>query len=326
MRCVCVTPNASVDTTYRVDRLSRGSTIRVADRASVPGGKGNNVARVLRALGHEVVATGFAAGATGKLIEAGLRELGVEPAFVGVAGESRTCLAILEREEPVVTELLEPGPRVTLADVGALVERVAELGPEADAIVLSGSLPTAGSPDLYAQIIRAVRRSPVFVALDSSGAALLEGLQAGPDLVKPNWEEMTALAGRRQLDLDDAVRFAQTRLLGGPLPAGASVLLSLGENGAVLISAEGAVRLPAPAAEAINPVGAGDAMLAGYLDAWARGERGEAALRWASAVAGASTRAAVPGSVEAFEIEPLAQATGAAIQLDIQQATNRGDA
>jgi tagatose 6-phosphate kinase len=325
MRCVCVTPNASVDTTYRVDRLSRGGTIRVSDRISVPGGKGNNVARILRALGNDVVASGFAAGNAGEFIERELRELGVEPAFIRVQGESRTCLAILDRDEPVVTELLEPGPKVTPEAAAALVECVAALAADADVVVLSGSLPIIDAQDLYARIIRAVRGNHTFVALDSSGSALVEGLQAGPDLVKPNWEEMIELAGRPDIDLDGAVQFARQQLLQGPLPRDASVLLSRGRDGAVLIAADGAICLPAPAAAPVNPVGAGDAMLAGYLDAWARGERGEAALRWAGVVAGASTRLSVAGSVDSFDIEQLNRATGAAIPLDCDLSTTRGD-
>jgi tagatose 6-phosphate kinase len=315
MRCVCVTPNASVDTTYRVDRLDRGGSMRVSERISVPGGKGNNVARILRALGHEVVASGFAAGRAGEFIERELCELGVAPAFVRIPGESRTCLAVLESEAPVATELLERGPRVTSDAATALVDRVAELADDADAVVLSGSLPTGALADLHARMIHAVRATGVFVVLDSSGSALVEGMQAGPDLVKPNWDELTGLAGLTNADLATGVAFVQDRLLQGALPADAGVLLSLGEEGAVLIAADGAVNLPAPAVTPINPVGAGDAMLAGYLDAWARGERGETALTWASAVAGASIRQPIAGSVDPVDIE----------QLTLELSTNRGD-
>lgn len=324
MRCVCVTPNAAVDTTYRVDRLTRGGSIRVTERISLPGGKGNNVARILRALGHEVFASGFAAGTAGDFIERELRELGVGPAFVRVPGESRTCLAILESDAPVVTELLEPGPTVTAEAAAALVDRVAGLAGDADAVVLSGSLPAGAAPELYAQIVRAVRAKGVFVALDSSGSSLLEGLQGGPDLLKPNWDEMTALAGRADADQRTAVQFAQEQLLRGPLPAGASVLLSLGKDGAVLIDADRAIRLPAAPVVPVNPVGAGDAMLAGYLDAWGRGERGEAALAWASAVAGASTCELVAGRVDPSQIKHLTRATGAAVPLD-RAISNQGE-
>jgi tagatose 6-phosphate kinase len=324
MRCVCVTPNASVDTTYRVDHLARGSSARVLERISVPGGKGNNVARILRALGHDVVASGFAAGGAGEFVERELWELGVAPAFVRIPGESRTCLAIIENEARVATELLEPGPRVTEEAAAALVERVAGLADDADAVVLSGSLPTDAPADLYARLIHAVRATGVFVVLDTSGSALVEGMQGGPDLVKPNWDELTALAGLADPDLHNGVSFVQDRLLQGPLSADASVLLSLGKDGAVLIDADGAIHLPAPAAAPVNPVGAGDAMLAGYLDAWSRGESGEAALTWASAVAGASTRQPVAGRVDPLDIEHLMRTTGAAVPLDSDLSTNRG--
>jgi tagatose 6-phosphate kinase len=305
MRCVCITPNASVDATYRVDRLARGTIMRVSTRVSTPGGKGNNVARVLRALGHDVVASGFAGGHAGGFIERELQALGIEPAFVPVAGESRTCLAIVEDASAAVSELLEVGPTVTSDAQQALLERVDVLARQADAVVLSGSLPNGARLDLYADLVRIARDRGAFVALDSSGGPLAEGLAAEPDLVKPNWEEMRELMGNAHADVSAAVSFVQERLLGPALGAGSRVLLSLGRDGAVLIGAEGAVRVPARSVAVVNTVGAGDALLAGYLDAWSRRERAAAALAHASAVAAASTLQPQPGSVDPADVARL---------------------
>lgn len=294
-----------MDTTYRIGRLARGGVMRVSARVCTPGGKGNNVARILRALGHDVVASGFVGGQAGAFIEGELKALGIEPEFVAVAGESRTCLAIVEDTSPAVTELLEPGPTVTSGSEQALLELVDVLATDADAVVLSGSLPDGARVDLYADLVRLARDRGAFVALDSSGAPLAEGLVAEPDLVKPNWAEMCALMGRSPGGVSAAVSFVQRRLIGAVLGVGSRVLLSLGRDGAILIGADDAVGLPALSVSAVNTVGAGDAMVAGYLDAWSRGERTAAALARASAVAAASTLQRDAGTIDAADVARL---------------------
>ena len=128
MRCLTITLNAAVDTTYGLDRLERGAINLVAHRTAVPGGKGNNVARVLATLGHSVVATGFVGGRSGQFIEDGLRNLGIETAFARVEGESRVCLTVVERGSGTITEIREPGVDVLPEAMELLASLVAEEG------------------------------------------------------------------------------------------------------------------------------------------------------------------------------------------------------
>ena len=303
MRCLTVTCNTAVDTTYVLDRLTAGEINRVARVLPAPGGKGNNVARVLRVLGHDVVATGFAGGHPGRYVADALAALGIEPAFLPVSGDARLCLTIVEESTGRITEIREPGAHVTPEDGRRLIDHVATLAATVDAVAICGSLPPGLPDDFYADLVAAVRRAGVFVALDSSGPALRAALRGGPDLIKPNVGELADLLGLADvadLTLDVARRGIATLAL----PDHAAVLLSLGADGATLISKDGLVSAVPPPVAVANTVGSGDALLAGYLDGRGRGESSADALATAVAV---GTAAALQEAVGVVVHEDVAR-------------------
>ena len=297
MRCLTVTANAAVDTTYVLDSLAPGEIHRVARKIAGPGGKGNNVARVLARLGHDVVATGFAAGHAGRFIEEGLRGLGIEPAFVPVPGESRLCLTIVEESSGRISEIREPGVPVPPDAADGLLAHAARLAQDADAVAVCGSLAPGLPPDFYARLLAALRPSPAYLALDASGDALRLGLAGHPHLVSPNAAELSTLLNLpTSAPAPDLIAAARARLLGPLLTADATVLLSLGAAGAALVR-RGRVHLAAPPpVAAVNTVGCGDALLAGFLDAHARALPAPDALAHAVAV---GTAAALQEAVAA---------------------------
>jgi tagatose 6-phosphate kinase len=316
MRVLCVTLNASVDTTFIVDRLHRGGLARGATHVSVPGGKGNNVARVLAVLGHEVIVTGFVGGASGRFIEEGLRRLGIRTEFVRVAAESRTSLAILERGHGTVSELLETGADIDAVATSRLRDAVVRMADGVDAVVLSGSLPP-GLPDgFYQELVELLRGEGPFVVLDSSGVPLELGLAAGPHLAKPNRAELRALGGDDG-DAASAVRYFQEHFA-SELHGGMRVLLSLGAEGAVLIGRDGALGIGGIAVRPVNTVGAGDAMVAGFLHARSRGEPAATALATATAVAAASTLQPIAGVVDGRDVARLLDQTPESRTIDMK--------
>lgn len=303
MRCITITCNPAVDTTYFIDRLSIGEINRVREVRPVPGGKGNNVARVLASLGHPVVATGFAGGHTGRAIADGLTAAGVEPRFVQTAGESRRCIAVVEGEFGRITEIREPGDPVDERAATALLDRVVELAAEADVAVISGSLAPGLPADYYGQLIHALHAAGAIVALDSSGEALAAGLAAGPDLLKPNEEELAALVGSSP-DATDAVRLARERIL-PKLAAAGRIVLSRGAAGAVSIAYGSAWSAVPPSVRIANTVGCGDALLAGYLDGRDRYPNEAEAVAHAVAVATASAIRDAIGEVDPDQIAQI---------------------
>jgi tagatose 6-phosphate kinase len=225
-----------VDTTYVVDRLQTGGTTRVVDRTAVPGGKGVNVARVIAALGHVPVVTGFVGGRAGEAIESGLREQRIESSFLTVAGESRTCLAVVERTGEV-SELLEGGLDVRADDAARFLEHAAELAVGVDADAVSGSRPAGLPADYYAKLLKRLRPLTGLLALDTSGEPLRQGLAGRPDLIKPNRDEVRDLAPGGPGDDEALAESLRASLIGPVLARDARVLLTLGADGAALICA-----------------------------------------------------------------------------------------
>lgn len=263
---VTVTLNTALDLTYRVPELRPHASHRVTEVSERPGGKGLNVARVLAALGHPVTVTGFAGGATGDAVRQGLAGVGgLVDALVPTAGATRRTVAVVDRATGDTTQLNEAGPLISAAEWAAFQEVYVRLLTSASAVALCGSLPPGVPVDGYGTLVRAARAAGVPVLLDTSGEPLRHGVAAGPDLIKPNTEELAELAELAGLaglagarDPERAVR----EVLG--LGAGA-VVASLGGRGLLAVVPEGTWRAAPPERVEGNPTGAGDSAVAGLL-------------------------------------------------------------
>jgi len=281
-----VTPNPSVDRTIEVDTLVRGAVLRARAGRVDAGGKGVNVARALAANGHKARAVLPSGGAEGAQLAALIAMEGIEAVSVPIAAPVRANVSVVE-PDGTVTKLNEPGPALSPDEVEALVSATVTAARDASWVVGCGSLPPGVPDDFYARLVRLLRDTGVPVAVDTSGPALVAVLPAQPVLVKPNAEELAEAAGRPVATLGDAIEAAQELRRRG---AGA-VVASLGADGAVLVDEGGAVHGEAPVARARSTVGAGDAMLAGFL---AAGGAGRDAL--AEALAWGAAATSLPGS------------------------------
>lgn len=275
-----VTPNPSVDRTAFLDHLTLGAVNRAGRSWSEPSGKGVNVAMALASHGvaaHAVLPTG---GATGDQLRQMLRDAGLSATYVAIGGAIRSNIS-LTQADGTVTKVNESGPQLTPAEVEALLDTVTGHLADADWLVCAGSVSAGVPPDLYARLTALAHHHGVRVAVDSSGAPLAAALAAGPDLIKPNAGELAQLTGATLTTLGDVVTAAgevRGRGVG-------TVLASLGADGAVLVDADGVLHGQAAVGTVVSAVGAGDALLAGYLsvaDA-PRGQRLVTALQWAAA-------------------------------------------
>lgn len=303
--CLTITLNPAVDATYVVSGFTLGGANRVRRLYRMPGGKGNNVARVLRGIGHEVTATGFLGGHNGELIDAGLAAAGVTPRFVWLPGrESRACHTVLDAETGTATEILEPGPEVADTEREELLRRLPELARDVDAVVISGSAPADTPATFLEQLAAIARDGSERMAVDSSGATLAALLTGRPDLVKPNQAELSALMGGDAPE-HDRIAFARDDLIARRMAPEGRVLISRGSEGAVLVSATETHRARPPAIRPVNTVGCGDAMLAGFVDAWLAGDNSKAALRRAVAHGAAAALQPVAGVVDRDDVERM---------------------
>ncbi len=297
---VTLTPNPSLDRTVEVDALVRGAVTRVRSSRVEPAGKGVNVARALTGHGVKTRAVLPVGGAEGAQLVSLLA--GTDTVQVPVAGSMRSNVSIVE-PDGTTTKLNEPGPALTPAEVAALVAATLDAAMSAEWAVLSGSLPPGTPANFYAGVVKALHGIGVRVALDTSGPAFAATLAACPDLVKPNREELAEAAGLPVRTLGEAVAAARTLRARGAR----TVLVSLGADGALLVDDDGAVHGEAPA-RPVSTVGAGDALLAGFLAGGASGATALVeSLAWgAAAVALPGTRMPGPADVNvgAVRISP----------------------
>ncbi|WP_107501112.1 1-phosphofructokinase family hexose kinase, partial [Streptomyces thermovulgaris] len=205
---VTVTPNPSLDRTYEIPSLERGGIVRATGERMDPGGKGVNVSRAVAAAGRRTVAVLPLGGAPGALVADLLHAQGIEVAPVPVAGATRSNIALAETDG-VLTKINAPGPELSAQEQEALLETVRRQSRGADWIACCGSLPRGLAPSWYADLVARAHDGGARIALDTSGPALLEALREGPDVVKPNAEELAEAVGRPLLTVGDAVKAAE---------------------------------------------------------------------------------------------------------------------
>ncbi|MBW5252316.1 1-phosphofructokinase family hexose kinase [Streptomyces sp. P01-B04] len=301
-----VTLNTALDLTYDVPALVPHSSHRVTALSERPGGKGVNVARVLTALGHDSVVTGFAGGATGAVLRTMLAALPTGPAavtdaLVPVAGDTRRTLAVVDRATGDTTQFNEPGPHVTADEWTAFLASYGELLTAADAVALCGSLPPGIHVGAYAELVRLARTAGVPVLLDTSGEPLRRGIAARPDLIKPNADELAQLTGSR--DPLRGARDARRRGAHG-------VIASLGPAGMLAVSPDGTWQAAPPAPVRGNPTGAGDSAVAGLLSGLVEGLDWPDRLRRAVALSTATVLSPTAGEFDRAAYEELLPRVG----------------
>ncbi|MDA8261548.1 MAG: 1-phosphofructokinase family hexose kinase [Actinomycetota bacterium] len=279
------TPNPSMDRTLEVDEFVRGGVIRANSFRLDPGGKGVNVARVLSSAGVPTLAI-FPCGADDLDFVHLLEAAGVPCTVVSISGRIRQNISILE-PEGVITHLNEPGPRLTSSEVLALLDTVSNAARRADWICASGSLPPGQDPGLYQEVARLARLHGCKVGVDTSGEPLARAVAGGVDLIKPNRHELEEAVAGEVTTVGDAVEAAFALNRAGSR----AVLASLGSDGAILVEEGVAWHAEARVDEVVSNVGAGDALLAGFL---AAGGSGVAAL--AEGIAWAAAKISLPGS------------------------------
>ena len=276
---VTLTPNPSVDRTVFLEDLVVGSVNRSQRSWSEPSGKGVNVALALHAHGVPVRAVVTAGGPVGAQLRQMLDTAGLDTVVVPIAGEVRSNIS-LTQPDGTVTKINEAGPVLSADECERLITAVAGQLTAATWLVCAGSVPAGVPAGWYGELVELGRRHGVPVAVDTSGPPLAESLSAQPDLVKPNLHELTELTGAVPQTLGEVIEAAQEVRRRGVR----TVLASLGGDGAVLVDADGALWGQAPVEKVVSTVGAGDAMLAGYLSCrQGRTQALATALQWGAA-------------------------------------------
>src|SRR5215468_3296035 len=288
--------NPALDVTHHVPGVDWAGVNRPAVTRAQAGGKGLNVARILRAIGAEVKVIGFAGGITGERVVSALGVLRVPASFTRIRGETRQTFAVVDTVRGGTALFNEPGPPVGHDEYAAFCVMYEKALAGCSAVVLSGSLPRGLSPDTYAELGAMAAAVGVPTVLDAHGEELLRGAAARPAIVKPNLAELEALAGRslstaRGTDTDAVALAARKLKAVGP----EAVVVTLGPDGLWALTEEGCWRAVPAADVRGNPTGAGDAVAAGLVHGLVLGRPWEERLRHAAALGTATAAAPVAG-------------------------------
>ena len=257
---VTLTPNPSIDRTVEVDAIRRGAVSRATGGRVDSGGKGVNIAAALVAHEEPVIAVLPCGGPEGAQLAMMLDNEGIPTVRVRIAGSTRANISIVE-PDGTVTKLNELGPHLDPAEVEALIQATSGSAKGAEWMVASGSLPLGVVDDFYAMVVQRLAGSDTRVAVDTSGPALVKALTTTLDVVKPNLEELGEATGIQIVTVGDALDAAQALRERGAV----TVIVSLGGDGALYVTDRDAVHAEAPVETPRSSVGAGDALLAGFL-------------------------------------------------------------
>lgn len=261
---VTVRMNPAIDKTIEVENLELGGLNRIKHVEIDVGGKGINVSKTIQKLGEISVATGFIAGNSGKIIENFMNNLGIKTDFITVEGETRTNTKVFE-ESGKVTELNEPGAKVSEEQIEALETKILGYVDENTIVVLAGSVPAGVDKGIYAKITESVHKKGGKVLMDADGELFVKALEAGPDMIKPNRDELQKYVGIDHKASENELLSSAKKLMEKGI---SNIAVSMGSSGAVFIGEGYCVRCPGIKVAALSTVGAGDAMVAAIAYSW----------------------------------------------------------
>ncbi|MFW9082295.1 1-phosphofructokinase [Pseudomonas sp. P2757] len=301
-KILTLTLNPALDLTVELARLEPGQVNRSDEMHSHAAGKGVNVAQVLADLGHQLTVSGFLGEDNLQAFENLFAKRGFVDAFIRVPGETRSNIKVAEHDGRI-TDINGPGPTVDAAAQQALLERLLQIAPGHDAVVVAGSLPRGVTAQWLRELIEKLKALGLNVALDTSGEALREALKAGPWLIKPNTEELADALGCAVVS-HAAQAEAATRLHAQGIE---HVVISHGADGVNWFSVGSALHASPPKVAVASTVGAGDSLLAGMLHGLLSADTPEQTLRTATAIAALAVTQIGFGIHDAALLAPLEQ-------------------
>ena len=298
---ITVTLNPALDKTVEIPDFSLDAVNRITAMRTDPGGKGLNVSKVIAKLGGTSTVVGVLGGTTGRRIADAMDALGIACQFTFVDGETRTNLKVIDPARHTNTDLNEPGLTVDQETLDHMRDALVAAIRPGDIVVLSGSLPKGAPADTYGSWTAACRTAGARVFLDADGEPLAHGLTAKPYLAKPNNHELSRLTGRALETADDLLAAARTLIADGV----ERVVVSMGGDGALFVSADGAYRAEGLRVPVGSTVGAGDSMVAALAYAAEQGMADADTVRLAVATSAANVMCSGSQAAERSAVDEL---------------------
>jgi 1-phosphofructokinase family hexose kinase len=296
-----VTLNPAIDKTIKIKAFKVGEDFREKGINLSAGGKGINVSRIIKTLGGKTIATGLLGGMGGSFIEKQICKEEIKNDFSKISDETRTNLTIINPAKKEITRILERGPVISNNEIKAFKKKYYQLLRKSDYVIFSGSLPRGLNFAIYNELIRIVKKYGIKTVLDTSGRALLKGLKAKPDIIKPNLSEAEQIMKER-LNSMSKVKNAVKYFLNKGIE---KVIITMGNKGAVGSNGRETYLVIPPKINCKNNVGCGDALIGGFVFSLSIGKSFKDSLQLAVATGAANALNIKPGFCKKKDITNL---------------------
>ena len=298
---VTVTFNPAVDKSTTVPQLVPSHKMKTTAPVYQPGGGGVNVARALKMLGTPATAIYFEGGNAGLFFSALLEEEGVNTIPIKTQGATRENFIVSEVSTGKQYRFGLPAPAISEAELAQLLGAIAAIE-HLDYLVISGSIPENIPLSIFERLKSIADLKKARLVVDTSGLALAEALTAGLYLIKPSLSEIAELSGKHNISKEEAIEAAKQLINSNKCEI---IVISLGGDGAVLVSKDAVFDVAAPQVKVMSTVGAGDSMLAGILYTLAHNRDLSTALKYGVACGTAATIKLGTGLCEKARVEEL---------------------
>lgn len=299
-----VTMNPALDVSTSIDRISPTHKMRCQPAQTHAGGGGINVARVVHRLGGDCLALFPAGGTHGALLHQLLQVDQVPCLVTPIEQDTRESFSVLELSTGQQLRFVLPGPELQVSEWQSCLDAVAAMAHAPRFLVASGSLPPGVPDDFYAQLTRLARSRGSLMVLDTSGPALKAALDEGVHLFKPSLSELRALTGQALTDESQWLQAAQGIVQRGQAQR---VALSLGDQGALLVTAQACWRAPSLPVPVTSTIGAGDSFLGALVWALSQGQTEEEAFCLAMAAGASALRSTGTALCDVDDVRQLRQ-------------------
>ena len=264
---ITITLNPAIDKSTSVTELAADKKMRCSQPLFEPGGGGVNIARAIKKLGGNANAVYLAGGYTGKFFKQLLDKEDINSFAIEIAGHTRENLVVLDKKNNCQYRFGMPGPEIADQEWKQLL-KILDESEDVSFMVASGSIPTGVPDDIFARISTIAKKKNAKFIVDTSGQSLKHALQEGVFLVKPNLGELSSLVGKEWIDFSEVEATARQIINENKCEV---VVVSMGAEGALLVTANETARVTPPAAERKSTVGAGDSMVAGMVLSLSKG-------------------------------------------------------
>ncbi|MDE5977935.1 MAG: 1-phosphofructokinase [Turicibacter sp.] len=278
-----ITLNPALDKLMQIERINIGEANRTQILSESAAGKGIDVAKVLRDFNREVNVTGFLGGIVSPIFKQCFQKEKINDYFIPIKGMTRTNIQLFDAAGKR-TELLEKGPQVEASELEQLLKQVEKLAKDSSVVAICGSAPRGVDEDYFIQLIQLAKSYCDKVIVDASGSLLKTAILQKPCLIKPNKDEMLELMGVKTATIEQMIEFAQNICSQGI----EYVLISLGKEGAMLVSAHGVWKGNAPEVDVKSTLGCGDTVVASMCISLTEGDTPEEMLKKAIALSSAN--------------------------------------